>query len=120
MTNKTDKDLKPSDFSIFFTAIQDNNENSINELEPGFSENTDLESMTDSIKKGGTVKGSSAFELDDLTTPVELVAKDNFGETEVGSQTYKLEESTPMDPAPKNEDSSPELPKKKEEDTHSL
>ena len=120
MTNKTDKDLKPSDFSIFFTAIQDNNENSINELEPGFSESTDLENMTDSIKKGGTVKGSSAFELDDLTTPVELVAKDNFGETEVGSQTYKLEESTPMDPAPKDEGSSPELPKKKEKDTHSV
>lgn len=120
MTNKTDKDLKPTDFSIFFTAIQDNNENSINELEPGFSENTDLESMTDSIKKGGTVKGSSAFELDDLTTPVELVAKDNFGETEVGSQTYKLEESTPMDINPKSDESVPQPPQPKKDSTHSV
>lgn len=120
MTNKTDKDLKPSDFSIFFTAIQDNNENSINELEPGFSESTDLENMTDSIKKGGTVKGSSAFELDDLTTPVELVAKDNFGETEVGSQTYKLEESTPLEKSPEKDDLPPRPSQKEKDSTHSV
>lgn len=120
MTNKTDKELRTADFSSLFTAIQDNDENSINELKTGFSEYIDTDNMLDKIKKGGTVKSSAAFELDDLTTPVELVAREKYGEEEVGSQTYKLEESTPMDPAPKDEDSSPELPKKKEKDTHSI
>lgn len=120
MTNKTDKELRTADFSSLFTAIQDNNENSVNELKTGFSEYIDTDNMLDKIKKGGTVKSSAAFELDDLTTPVELVAREKYGEEEVGSQTYKLEESTPMDPAPKDEDSSPELPKKKDKDTHSI
>lgn len=120
MTNKTDKELRTADFSSMFTAIQDNDENSVNELKTGFSEYIDTDNMLDKIKKGGTVKSSAAFELDDLTTPVELVAREKYGEEEVGSQTYKLEESTPMDPAPKDEDSSLELPKKKEEDTHSI
>ncbi|OUJ24438.1 hypothetical protein CBI45_00170 [Corynebacterium kefirresidentii] len=113
MTNKTDKELRTADFSSMFTAIQDNDENSVNELKTGFSEYIDTDNMLDKIKKGGTVKSSAAFELDDLTTPVELVAREKYGEEEVGSQTYKLEESTPMDPAPTDEDSSPELPKKK-------
>ena len=120
MTNKTDKELRTADFSSMFTAIQDNDENSVNELKTGFSEYIDTDNMLDKIKKGGTVKSSAAFELDDLTTPVELVAREKYGEEEVGSQTYKLEESTPMDPAPKDEDSSPELPKKKDKDTHSI
>lgn len=120
MTNKTDKELRTADFSSMFTAIQDNDENSVNELKTGFSEYIDTDDMMDKIKKGGTVKSSAAFELDDLTTPVELVAREKYGEEEVGSQTYKLEESTPMDPAPKDEDSRPELPKKKEKDTHSI
>ena len=120
MTNKTDKELRTADFSSMFTAIQDNDENSVNELKTGFSEYIDTDNMLDKIKKGGTVKSSAAFELDDLTTPVELVAREKYGEEEVGSQTYKLEESTPMDPAPKDEDSSPELPKKNEKDTHSI
>ena len=120
MTNKTDKELRTADFSSMFTAIQDNDENSVNELKTGFSEYIDTDNMLDKIKKGGTVKSSAAFELDDLTTPVELVAREKYGEEEVGSQTYKLEESTPMDPAPTDEDSSPELPKKNDKDTHSI
>lgn len=120
MTNKTNKDLKPTDFSHFFTAIQDNDDNSLNELESGFSENVDIENMTDSIKKGGTVKASEVYELDDLTTPVKLVAKEKYSETEVGSQTYKLEESTPMDINPKPDESVPRLPQPKNDSTHSV
>lgn len=60
-----------------FTAIQDNDENSVNELKTGFSENIDTDNMMDKIKKSGTVRSSAAFELDDLTAPVELVAREN-------------------------------------------
>ena len=35
------------------------------------------DNMMDKIKKSGTVRSSAAFELDDLTTPVELVAREN-------------------------------------------
>ena len=38
MTNKTDKELRTADFTSMFTAIQDNDENSVNELKTGFSE----------------------------------------------------------------------------------
>lgn len=120
MTNETNKDLKPTDFFIFFTAIQDNDDNSLNELKTGFSENIDTENMLDSIKKGGTVKAPLAYELDDLTTPVKLVAKEKYGETEVGSQTYKLEESTPMDINPKSDKSVPRPPQPKKDSTLSV
>lgn len=120
MTNKTDKELRTVDFSSMFTAIQDNDKNAINELKTGFSENIDTDNMMDKIKKGGTVKSSAAFELDDLTTPVELVAREKYGEEEVGSQTYKLEESTPMEKSPEKDDLPP-LPSQKEKDsTHSV
>lgn len=76
MANKTDKELRTADFSSMFTAIQDNDEDSVNELKTGFSENMDTDNMMDKTKKGGTVKSSAAFELDDLTTPVELVARE--------------------------------------------
>lgn len=120
MTNKTDKELRTADFTSMFTAIQDNDENSVNELKTGFSENIDTDNMLDKIKKGGTVKSSAAFELDDLTTPVELVAREKYGEEEVGSQTYKLEESTPMDINPKSDESVPQPPQPKKDSTHSV
>ena len=33
-----------------------------------------LDSQTENIKKGGTVENAIAYELDDLVTPVDLVA----------------------------------------------
>ena len=120
MTNKTDKELRTADFTSMFTAIQDNDENSVNELKTGFSENIDTDNMLDKIKKGGTVKSSAAFELDDLTTPVELVAREKYGEEEVGSQTYKLEESTPMEKSPEKDDLPPRPSQKEKDSTHSV
>ena len=76
--------------------------------------------MLDKIKKGGTVKSSAAFELDDLTTPVELVAREKYGEEEVGSQTYKLEESTPMEKSPEKDDLPPRPSQKEKDSTHSV
>lgn len=120
MTNKTNKDLKPIDFTHIFTAIQDNDENSLNELNAGFSEGVDTENMMDNIKKGGTVKSSEVYQLDDLTTPVKLVAKDKYDETEVGSQTYKLEDATPMDIKLEPDESAPQPPQPKKDSTHSV
>lgn len=120
MTNKTDKELRTADFTSMFTAIQDNDENSVNELKTGFSENIDTDNMMDKIKKGGTVKSSAAFKLDDLTTPVELVASEKYGEEEVGSQTYKLEESTPMEKSPEKDDLPPRPSQKEKDSTHSV
>ena len=41
-------------------------------------------------ESGGTVENAMAYELDDLTTPVELVASDDLGMTEIGRETYPV------------------------------
>ena len=41
------------------------------------------------IKKGGTVENAIAYELDDLVTPVDLVATEGLDEV-IGKATYKL------------------------------
>lgn len=48
------------------------------------------ESQMETIKEGGTVENAMAYELDDLTTPVELVASDDLGMTEIGRETYPV------------------------------
>jgi hypothetical protein len=42
------------------------------------------------IKKGGTVENAEAYQLDDLTTPVKLVAHDSLFDDALGSITYNL------------------------------
>ena len=49
-----------------------------------------LDSQMENIKKGGTVQSAIAYELDDTTTPVELVASDDLGFSEIGRVTYQL------------------------------
>ena len=48
-----------------------------------------LDSQTENIKKGGTVENAAAYELDDLVTPVDLVATEGLDEV-IGKATYKL------------------------------
>ncbi len=48
-----------------------------------------LDSQSENIKKGGTVEDAVAYELDDLVTPVDLVATELLGEV-IGKATYKL------------------------------
>ncbi len=75
-----------------FKAYQDNNPDAVNELEVGaLPDDRFLDSQTEAIKNGGTVENAVAYELDDETTPVELVASDNLGQTEIGRMTYNLE-----------------------------
>ncbi|MCR6095421.1 DUF5067 domain-containing protein [Salipaludibacillus agaradhaerens] len=92
-TNLSDKEISPSIAWIsVFNAIQDNDPNAINELEVGMLPDMDhLDSQMETIKKDGTVENSIAYELDDLETPVTLVAKQGVAGNEIGSQDYEIE-----------------------------
>jgi hypothetical protein len=90
-TNLSGKKLDPNiAFILPFKAYQDNNPNAENELEVGsLPDNRFLDSQMENIKKGGTVENATAYELDDLVTPVDLVATEGFDEV-IGKATYKL------------------------------
>jgi hypothetical protein len=77
-------------FLPYFNAYQDNNPNRENELEVGsLPDDRFLDSQSENIKKGGTVEDAVAYELDDLDTPVDLVATKGLDEV-IGKATYKL------------------------------
>jgi hypothetical protein len=48
------------------------------------------DSQTAKIKKGGTVENAIAYELDDVITPVDLVASENVGMDKIGKVAYTL------------------------------
>lgn len=91
-TNLGDGDVDPTDFIFHFSAFQDNDPNAENELEVGpLPDDRFLDSQLEKIKKGGTVENAASYELDDLVTPVKLVAVENaFDDDELGSITYNL------------------------------
>ena len=93
-TNLSDEDVDPTDFIFHFSAFQDNNPNAENELEVGpLPDDRFGESQLENIKKGGTVENAVSYELDDLVTPVKLVAVENaFDDEELGSVTYNLKQ----------------------------
>ena len=75
-----------------FNGFQDNNPNAENELNFSLVFGIGDEKFPDShenIKKGGTVENAVAYDLDDLVTPVDLVAAELFGDV-IGKTTYKL------------------------------
>jgi hypothetical protein len=76
-----------------FSAFQDNNPNRENELDSAIlfdgRYNRFSDGALDNIKKGGTVANVAGYELDDLVTPVDLVASELFGK-DIGKATYKL------------------------------
>ncbi|WP_202619115.1 DUF5067 domain-containing protein [Ornithinimicrobium cavernae] len=89
-TNLTDEDVSPMDFIFYFEAYQDNNPNAENTLEvASLPDDRFLDTQMEKIKNGGTVENAMAYELDDETTPVDLVASDFM--TEFGTTTYNLE-----------------------------
>ena len=91
ISNLAGNDVSPMNFLFAFTAYQDNNPNAENQLQVGsLTDEKFLESQTEKIKKGGTVENAIAYELDDLTTPVDLVASNDLGFTDIGKVTYKL------------------------------
>lgn len=91
-TNTSDKEIDPlSAWLAIFTAIQDNNENSINELEVGMlPDERFLDSQLENIKKDGTVECAISYELDDSTTPVILKAIKGIDGDELGEQVYEI------------------------------
>lgn len=89
-TNLSGDEVDPTDFIFYFYAYQDNNPNAENELEVGgLPDDRFLDSQMENIKKGGTVENAVAYELDDLDTPVDLVATEGLDEV-IGKATYKL------------------------------
>lgn len=91
-TNLSDKDIDPSTAWIaVFTAIQDNDPNSINEINMGaLPDDSFLDSQMETIKKDGTVKNAVAYELDDLETPVTLIATQGLLGKELGRQDFNI------------------------------
>ena len=90
-TNLTDKKVSPMDWLFAITAYQDNNPNAENKLGVGsLPDERFLDSQLENIKKGGTVENAVAYELDDVTTPVDLVASNDLGMTKIGKVTYNL------------------------------
>ncbi|MFJ7887191.1 DUF5067 domain-containing protein [Lysinibacillus xylanilyticus] len=91
-TNLSDKDIDPtSGWIAVFTAIQDNNPNAVNELEVGsLPDDRFSSSQIEKIKKDGTVENAIAYNLDDLETPVTLVAKKGLMGEELGKQDYPV------------------------------
>lgn len=91
-TNLSDKDIDPiTAWTVVFTAIQDNNPNAVNELEvAGLPDDEFLDSQLETIKKDGTVKNAVAYELDDLKTPVKLIATQGISGDKLGEQIYNL------------------------------
>lgn len=76
----------------FFEAIQDNDPNVVNVLGVGPMPDARFsESQMQDIKPGGTAASAFSYELDDLTTPVTLIAKDTFN-GEYGKQEFRVAE----------------------------
>lgn len=90
--NKKAKDLDPNVAWIsIFKAIQDNDKDSVNELDVGsLPDDRFLDSQSEKIKVDGTVEMAVAYELDDTTTPVKLTAENMVTGKSLGSMTFKL------------------------------
>lgn len=93
VTNLTDKKLDPTTAWIgAITVFQDNNANSLNKLDvASLPDQKFLDTQLEQIKNGGTVENAVAYGLTDTTTPVDLVASDDFGITEIGKLSYPLQ-----------------------------
>jgi len=91
-TNLTDKEITPSDpWIACIDAYQDNNPNAVNKLDVGsLPDERFLDTQFENIKKGGTVEGAIAYDLDDTTTPVVLKATQGIGGDKLGQQTFNI------------------------------
>ena len=93
VTNKTNKEIDAMTAWIaVFKAVQDNNSNTVNELEvASLPDDRFLDSQSQTIKKNGTVENAVAYTLSDTTTPVKLNATKGIDGKKLGSMTYKLQ-----------------------------
>ena len=92
VTNLSDKEIDPNiGWIAVFEAVQDNNPNAINTLNVGgLPDEQFLDSQSETIKKGGTVKSAIAYELDDLETPVTLIATQGVDGNKLGEQNFNI------------------------------
>ena len=90
-TNISGKELDPNNaWLMSFKAIQDNDPNSVNELNIGsLPDDKFLDTQSHEIKKGGTVENAVAYELSDTKTPVTLKATDPSGKNS-GEQIFDI------------------------------
>lgn len=89
-TNLSDAKISSRAFVMHFNAFQDNDPNAENSLDVGaLPDDRFLDSQGEDIKPGGTVRDAVAYELDDLETPVDLVATQGFDDV-IGKATYRL------------------------------
>ncbi|MFJ8102777.1 DUF5067 domain-containing protein [Lysinibacillus sp. NPDC096212] len=93
-TNLIDEGIDPMDaWFVVFSVIQDNNPNAINKLEVGLLPDSRFrDTQLEKIKKDGTVENAIAYELDDLETPVTLIANQGLGGKELGKQDYQIKQ----------------------------
>lgn len=91
-TNLSDKEINPGiAWMVVFQAIQDNNPNSVNEINVGgLPDEQFMDSQFEVIKKDGTVSNAVAYELDDLETPVKLIATQGVGGKKLGEQEFDV------------------------------
>jgi hypothetical protein len=91
-TNLSEKDIDPTmAWTVVFEAVQDNNPNAVNKLNVGaLPDDQFLDTQLETIKKDGTVKNAVAYELDDLETPVTLIATQGISGDKLGEQIYNL------------------------------
>lgn len=92
-TNKSDKEVDAGTaWIVIFDMIQDNNDNFVNKLEVASLPDKKYLDMTfNNIKKDGTVEYAIAYELDDETTPVTLIATRGIGGEEIGRYDFDLD-----------------------------
>lgn len=94
ITNKTDKDIDAlTGWQAVFNAYQDN-KNTEGKLEvgpmPDDTSDQILHDQDQTIKKGGSVKCRTAYELDSNSKPVTLKATQGVDGKFLGKKTYKL------------------------------
>lgn len=93
--NKSDKDINViTAWQAAFEATQDSKD-AERKLQIGASPfdgkyKEMIERQLDNIKKGGTVEGVVAYDLEDTETPVKLTAHQGSGGKELGTKTIKL------------------------------
>lgn len=94
ITNKTDKDIDAlTGWQATFNAYQDNkNTESKLDVAPMPSDTSDqiLHDQDQTIKKGGSVKCRTAYELDSTSKPVVLKATQGVDGKFLGKKTYKV------------------------------
>ena len=92
ITNVAGEGVTPMNWIFLFEAIQDNDPNAVNKLNVGgLPDDAFRDSQMQEIKTGGTIQSAIAYELDDETTPVDLIASEDLGMTEIGKITYNLQ-----------------------------